>query len=78
MRKALRIISITAGLISVVSAVILGFIYLEDVVGHIKNIKTKYLLNFLKKLPQSMKNAYHLIYQKYKKVKKTQTNNKMP
>lgn len=41
MRKALRIISISAGLISVVSAVILGFIYLEDIVGHIQKVKIK-------------------------------------
>ncbi len=43
MRKALRIISITTGIISVLSAVILGFIYLEDIVGHIKNIKTRFV-----------------------------------
>ena len=41
MRKALRIISATAGLISVVSAVILGFIYLEDMFGHINRVKIK-------------------------------------
>ena len=41
MRKALRIISISAGIISVVSAVVLGYIYLEDIVGYIKKVKTK-------------------------------------
>lgn len=41
MRKALRIISLSAGIVSVVSAVVLGCIYLEDIAGHIKKIKTK-------------------------------------
>lgn len=41
MRKALRIISISAGIVSVVSAVVLGCIYLEDIAGHIKKVKTK-------------------------------------
>ena len=41
MRKALRIISISAGIVSVVSAVVLGCIYLEDIVEHIKKVKTK-------------------------------------
>ena len=41
MRKALRIISISAGIVSVVSAVVLVCIYLEDIVGHIKKVKTK-------------------------------------
>ena len=38
MRKALRIISIFAGIVSIVSAVILGWIYLEDIAGHIKKM----------------------------------------
>ena len=41
MRKALRIISMSAGIISVVSAVILGCIYLEDLRGQIQKVKTK-------------------------------------
>lgn len=41
MRKALRIISLTAGIISVVSAVVLGCIYLEDMWGHLKRIKAR-------------------------------------
>ncbi len=41
MRKALRIISISSGIISILSAVILGFIYLEDMAGCIKKIKNK-------------------------------------
>ena len=41
MRKTLGIISISAGIISVVSAVVLGYIYLEDIVGYIKKVKTK-------------------------------------
>lgn len=41
MRKALRIISLSAGIISIVSAVILGCIYLEDVFTHINKVKNK-------------------------------------
>lgn len=41
MRKALRIVTISAGIVSVVSAVVLGFIYLEDVVEYINKVKTK-------------------------------------
>ncbi len=41
MRKALRIIAVSAGIVSVVSAVVLGCIYLEDIAGHIKKVKTK-------------------------------------
>lgn len=41
MRKALRIVSISAGIVSVVSAVILGYIYLEDIAGYINKTKTK-------------------------------------
>lgn len=41
MRKALRIIAVSAGIVSLVSTVVLGFIYLEDVVKHVKKIKSK-------------------------------------
>lgn len=41
MRKALRIVAISAGIVSVVSAVVLGCIYLEDIAGHVKKLKTK-------------------------------------
>ena len=41
MRKALRIISLSAGIISIVSAVILGCIYLEDIFTQINKVKTK-------------------------------------
>ena len=41
MRKALRIITISAGIVSVVSAVVLGFIYLEDIVGYLNKVNTK-------------------------------------
>lgn len=43
MKKALRIIAMTTGIVSAVSAVILGCIYLEDMVGYVKKIKTKLL-----------------------------------
>lgn len=45
MRKTLRIISITAGIISAVSAIILFFIYLEDVIGYVKKYKDKFTNN---------------------------------
>lgn len=41
MRKILRIISISAGIISVVSALVLVCIYLEDIGGYIKKVKSK-------------------------------------
>ncbi len=41
MRKALRIIAIAAGIISILSTVILGFVYLEDFFGQINKIKSK-------------------------------------
>ena len=41
MRKALRIIAIASAIISILSTVILGCIYLEDMLGLIKNVKNK-------------------------------------
>lgn len=41
MRKTLRIIAVSAGIISAVSAVVLGYIYLEDIVAYIEKVKTK-------------------------------------
>lgn len=41
MRKALWIISISAGIVSAVSAIVLGCLYLEDIAGHIQKIKTR-------------------------------------
>jgi len=41
MRKALRIIAVASGIISVVSTVVLGFIYLEDILKYIKKTKAK-------------------------------------
>ena len=41
MRKALRILSVSAGIVSVLSAVILGCMYLEDIAGYIDKIKTR-------------------------------------
>ncbi|MBR5529539.1 MAG: hypothetical protein IKU57_03585 [Oscillospiraceae bacterium] len=41
MRKALRIIAITSGIISAVSALVLGVIYLEDMLGFMKKLKGK-------------------------------------
>ncbi len=45
MRKALRIVAISAGIVSVVSAVILGCVYFEDITGYIKKIKSKISAN---------------------------------
>ena len=41
MRKALRIIAVTSGIISVVSAIVLAFVYFEDIANQIKKIKDK-------------------------------------
>ncbi len=41
MRKALRIIAVSSGIISVVSMAILGFVYLEDILGHLNIFKDK-------------------------------------
>lgn len=43
MKKALRIISISAGIVSAISAIILGCIYLKDIVRHIKKVKTSFI-----------------------------------
>ena len=43
MRKTLRLIALTAGIISAFSAVILGCIYLEDMFGYMKQAKEKIL-----------------------------------
>lgn len=39
MRKALKIFGISAGLLSVISAMVLGIIYFDDAVEHIKKLK---------------------------------------
>lgn len=41
MRRALRIVAVSAGIVSMVSAIVLGCVYLEDIAGHIKKIKAK-------------------------------------
>ena len=41
MRKVLRIISLSAGIVSVVSAVILGYVYLEDAAVYTKKLIAK-------------------------------------
>ena len=41
MRKTLRIIFVSAGIVSVISAVILGCIYLEDIVCNLKKVKER-------------------------------------
>ncbi len=41
MRKALRIIALSSGIISIVSMVVLCFIYLEDLTGHLNIFKNK-------------------------------------
>lgn len=39
MRKILRIIGISTGIISVVSVIVLGYIYMEDIIKHLKSAK---------------------------------------
>ncbi len=41
MRKALRIIIISTGIVSIVSTVILGCIYMEDIVRHVDIVKMR-------------------------------------
>ncbi len=41
MRKALRIVAFASGMISVVATVILGCIYLEDLLGRVKELKSR-------------------------------------
>lgn len=41
MRKTLRIIAVTAGIVSAVATALLGYIYVEDTFTHIKNVKDK-------------------------------------
>ena len=41
MRRALGFIAIISGIVSIVSAVVLGCIYLEDFFGYIKRIKAR-------------------------------------
>lgn len=39
MKKALRSIAVFAGIISAVATVVLGYIYLEDIVRYVKNAR---------------------------------------
>ena len=41
MKKALKIIAVSAGILSVISAIVLGCIYLEDIAIYFKRIKTR-------------------------------------
>lgn len=41
MRKALRIIAFASGMISVVATVVLGCVYLEDLLGCVKKLKSR-------------------------------------
>lgn len=41
MKKALRIAAVSAGIVSAVLVFVLGYIYLEEISGYIKKIKTK-------------------------------------
>lgn len=42
MKKALRIVALFAGIVNVVSVVVLGFIYLEDITKYLKVFKIKF------------------------------------
>ena len=39
MKKVLRVISVSAGIVSMVSAIILTYIYLEDIAGRLEKLK---------------------------------------
>lgn len=41
MRKTLRVIAVTAGIVSAVATALLGYIYVEDTFAHIKSVKDK-------------------------------------
>lgn len=41
MKRALRIVAITAGLVSVISTVVLGCVYLEEMASNLKVYKDK-------------------------------------
>ena len=41
MKKALRIVAVSAVIVSIVSAVVLGFIYLENIAVHFQNLKAR-------------------------------------
>ena len=41
MKKALRILAIASGIVSIVSMVVLGFLYLEDIAGYAKSVKNR-------------------------------------
>lgn len=49
MRKALRITAILAGIISGVSAIILGFIYFEDIISYFKFKRFRQINRFSQK-----------------------------
>lgn len=41
MKKALKIISVSAGVIGAVSAIIVGYMYINDITRRVKDIKLK-------------------------------------
>ena len=41
MRKALRIVSVASGIVSVVSAIVLAYVYMEDIVAYVKERRSK-------------------------------------
>lgn len=45
MRRALRIIGISSAITSILSMVILGYIYIEDILGYVKTKKPKWKLD---------------------------------
>ena len=43
MKKVLKIITVVAGIISTVSAILLGCLYLDDIIRFAEKIKTKFI-----------------------------------
>lgn len=41
MKKALRTLAIASGIVSIVSAVVLGILYLGDILGYVKCVKSR-------------------------------------
>lgn len=47
MKKALRIIGVVSGIISLVSFLLLGFIYFEDFASNFKKVKSNIIKRFI-------------------------------
>ena len=58
MRKALKIISISAGLVSVISAAVLGYIYLGDIIRCLKKMIKSFSVNIPQNKTHFLRSAF--------------------